>query len=156
MVEHGSSACDHRSSAPSSTLLFCFAGVTVIGPHDVRAALGGALSLLPLIDETIAHGGSGGGQANDGDTGVDDDVVARAENGGVGDGAGAEARNGVVLASVVHLLTALLRGSPIYAIEVERVGAIPMIGCLLSRCPPHLASERRALEPQASSEHALA
>lgn len=87
----------------------------------MRAALGGALPLLPLIDETISTISTQVGMP----------ALSEGDNPTLTNEYG-----GLVLSKVVHLLTALLRGPHIYVVEVARTGAIGMLGHLLGSCPP--------------------
>ncbi|KAL3914414.1 MAG: hypothetical protein SGPRY_007633, partial [Prymnesium sp.] len=96
-------------------------GTRVIHPLDMRAALGGALPLLPLIDETISTISTQVGMP----------ALSEGDNPTLTNEYG-----GLVLSKVVHLLTALLRGPHIYVVEVARTGAIGMLGHLLGSCPP--------------------
>jgi hypothetical protein len=81
-------------------------GVAVLRPLDVRASLGGPLSLLPLIEQTA--------------------LSMRERRGGDGPGP---------LSLVLHALTAIIRGDPIYRIELERTDTVGMLGHLLLTCP---------------------
>ena len=79
-------------------------GVSVLRPIDVRASLGGPLSLLPLVE-----------------------LVDRSINAGCTHLSG-------VLSPIVHALTALLSGDRMYLIELERCDGLGMIGHLLGAC----------------------
>lgn len=93
-------------------------GTCVIRPVDVRATIGGALPLLPLVDEAISMSESGSVAVANAD-------LPRGDAGRDG---------GLILSKIVQLLTALLEGgNQLYVVEVARTQVIPMLGHLLSR-----------------------